>query len=434
MFKRDVYLKRLANRLNNGLIKIISGTRRAGKSFLLNNIFYNYLIEQGIKKENIIKFAFDQASDLELINVDIIATLKENKKIPYQNFISFIHKKIVNKEKYFLLLDEIQLLDGFEYVLNGFLSKDNLEIYVTGSNSKFLSKDIITEFRGRGDEIHILPLSFSEYYNGANLDKDIAWDNYITTGGLPIVQIMNTDEQKKNYLKNICNELYLKDILEHNKINKPELLKEIFDLLATYLANTINPLKLANTYKSKTNKVIDNETLNKYIAFFEDAFLISKSIRYDIKGKKYISTPYKIYFEDIGIRNARLNFRQIEESHLMENIIYNELRYRGFLVDTGSVMVNEPTNRKDKNNKIIYARKEYEVDFIASKGQQKYYIQCALSIDNLDKLTQETNSINNIPDSFKKIVIVKNNIKPRIDDKGIEYINLFDFLLSDYFN
>lgn len=432
MFKRNLYLKRLIARLDNGLIKIISGTRRAGKSFLLNNIFYNYLIEKGINKKNIIRFAFDSATDLALINVDIISLRKEKQKVPYQSFTSFIDKKTNDGEKYYLLLDEIQLLDGFEYVLNGYLSRGNFDIYVTGSNSKFLSKDIITEFRGRGDEIHVLPLSFSEYLNGLNLDKDIAWDNYITTGGLPIVCMMKDDEQKISYLKNICQELYFKDIIEHNSIYKQEVLPEIFDLLASYLSRVINPSKLANTFKSKTNKVIDSQTINKYISFFEDAFLISKSIRYDIKGKKYIRTPYKIYFEDIGVRNARLNFRQIEESHIMENIIYNELRYRGFLVDTGSVMVNNPTNRKDKNGKIIYEKKEYEVDFIATKGLKKYYIQSALSIDSIDKLKQETNSINSISDSFKKIVIVKNIIKPRIDENGIEYINLFDFLLNDY--
>ena len=434
MFKRDLYLKRLISSLDNGLIKVISGIRRAGKSFLLNNIFYNYLLEKGINKKNIIKFAFDSANDLTLIDVDIIALKKESKKVPYKNFISFIDKNTKDKEKYYLLLDEVQLLEGFEYVLNGYLNKGNFELYVTGSNSKFLSKDIVTEFRGRGDEIHIFPLSFSEYLKGSNLSKDIAWDNYITTGGLPIVQMMKTDEQKISYLKNICQEMYFKDIIEHNNIYKPEMLPEIFDLLASYLSRTINPFKLSNTFKSKTNKIIDSQTINKYVGFFEEAFLISKSIRYDIKEKKYIGTPYKIYFEDIGIRNARLNFRQIEESHIMENIIYNELRYRGYLVDTGAVFVNVPTNRKDTNNKIIYEKKEYELDFIATKGQKKYYIQSALTIDDFNKLKQETNSINNIPDSFRKIVIVKNTIKPRIDDNGIEYVSLFDFLLDDYLN
>ncbi len=370
MFKRELYLKRLISSLDNGLIKVISGIRRAGKSFLLNNIFYNYLLEKGINKKNIIKFAFDSANDLALIDVDIIALKKENKKVPYKNFISFIDKNTNDKEKYYLLLDEVQLLEGFEYVLNGYLNKGNFELYVTGSNSKFLSKDIVTEFRGRRNEIHIFPLSFSEYLKGSNLSKDIAWDNYITTGGLPIVQMMKTDEQKISYLKNICQEMYFKDIIEHNNIYKPEMLPEIFDLLASYLSRTINSFKLSNTFKSKTNKIIDSQTINKYVGFFEEAFLISKSIRYDIKGKKYIGTPYKIYFEDIGIRNARLNFRQIEESHIMKNIIYNELRYRGYLVDTGAVFVNVSTNRKDKNNKIIYEKKEYELDFIATKGQK----------------------------------------------------------------
>ena len=432
MFKRDIYLNRLISRLNNGLIKIISGTRRAGKSFLLNTIFYNYLIETGINKKNIIKFAFDSASDLESINIDIIALRKENKKIPYQNFISFINKKTNDKEKYYLLLDEIQLLDGFEFVLNGFLSKGNFDIYVAGSNSKFLSKDIITEFRGRGDEIHILPLAFSEYLSNTNLNIDVAWDNYITYGSLPIVCNMQTDEQKISYLKNICKELYFKDIIEHNKIYKSEILPEMFDLLASFISRTISPFKLANTFKSKTNLNIDSQTINKYINIFEDAYLISKSIRYDVKGKKYISTPYKVYFEDIGVRNARLNFRQIEESHIMENVIYNELRYRGYLVDTGAVIINEPTNKKDKNGKIIYQKKEYEVDFIATKGAKKYYIQSALTIDDIEKLKQETNSINNIYDNFKKIVIVKNLIKPRIDESGIEYISLFDFLSKNH--
>ena len=331
-----------------------------------------------------------------------------------------------------MLLDEIQNLEAFEFVLNGYMNKGNYDIYVTGSNSKFLSKDVITEFRGRGEEIHILPLSFSEYRSGINDDLEIAWDNYITYGGLPIVQSMKTDEMKISYVKNVCKELYFKDILDHNKIYNSDILPEVFDIISSYLSRELNPLKLSNVFKSETNKVVDDETIDKYIGFFEDAFLISKVIRYDIKGKKYIKTPYKIYFEDLGVRNARLNFRQIDESYLMENVIYNELRYRGYVVDTGSVIVNEPTDRKDCNGKIVYIRKEYEVDFVASKGNKKYYIQSALSINDDNKLKQESNSIMNIHDSFKKIIIVKDRIKPRIDESGIETISLYDFLLKDY--
>ena len=432
VFKRDLYLQRLIDGLDSGLIKIITGIRRAGKSYLMNDIFYNYLLNQGTKKSTIIKFAFDSAGDLEKIGVNIYELVEQKKKVPYNKFIKYIDKKTSGNNKYYLLLDEIQNLEAFEFVLNGYMNKGNYDIYVTGSNSKFLSKDVITEFRGRGEEIHILPLSFSEYRSGINDDLEIAWDNYITYGGLPIVQSMKTDEMKISYLKNVCKELYFKDILDHNKIYNSDILPEVFDIISSYLSRELNPLKLSNVFKSETNKVVDDETIDKYIGFFEDAFLISKVIRYDIKGKKYIKTPYKIYFEDLGVRNARLNFRQIDESYLMENVIYNELRYRGYVVDTGSVIVNEPTDRKDCNGKIVYIRKEYEVDFVASKGNKKYYIQSALSINDDNKLKQESNSIMNIHDSFKKIIIVKDRIKPRIDESGIETISLYDFLLKDY--
>lgn len=430
-FKRERYLNRLIDGLDNGLIKIITGIRRAGKSYLLNNIFYKYLQDKIEDKTSIIKFAFDSASDLEKIGVDIIELEQEKKKVPYKKFIKYIDSITKEEKKYYLLLDEIQRLEAFEFVLNGYKNQGNYEIYVTGSNSKFLSKDIITEFRGRGDEIHILPLSFSEFLTGINSDIELAWDNYITYGGLPIVQIMKSDESKISYLNNVCDELYFKDIIEHNRILNPDILPEIFNLLASYLSRVLNPLKLSNTFKSEANKIVDDESIDRLISLFEDAFLITKSIRYDIKGKKYIKTPYKVYFEDLGVRNSRLNFRQIEESHLMENVIFNELRYRGYAVDTGAVIVNEPTDKRDKNGKIIYSRKEYEVDFVATKGNEKLYIQSALSINDDDKYIQESNSVRNIPDSFKKIIIVKNKIKPRIDESGIITLGLFDFLTKE---
>ena len=411
MIKRDKYLNQLINKENNGLIKIVTGLRRSGKSYLLFEIFYNYLLEKGIDKSHIISIQLD---DLE----------NENLRDPY-NMLNYIKSKIIDNDKYYIILDEVQYLNRFEEVLNSLMHIKNTDIYVTGSNSKFLSSDVITEFRGRGDEIHIYPLSFSEFISTYKGNIDEAWDDYFNYGGMPLILSFKTPEEKAKYLTSLFDKVYLSDILERNNVRNKIELDELLDILSSSIGSYTNPLKLSNTFKSEKNKIISDKTINNYINYFEDSFLISKAKRYDIKGKKYINSPYKYYFEDIGLRNARLGFRQTEENHIMENIIYNELKYRGYNVDIGIVNVYGENNLKQK------VLKNYEVDFIATKGNNKYYIQSALSLDNVDKLKQETNSLNNIHDSFKKIIVVKDNIKPRRNEEGIMTIGIYNFLLDE---
>ena len=408
--KRDKYLNMLISKENNGLIKVVTGLRRSGKSYLLFKIFYNYLINKGINKSHIISIQLD---DLE----------NEKLRDPY-NMLEYVKSKIKDETIYYVILDEVQYLNRFEEVLNSLMHISNVDIYVTGSNSKFLSSDVITEFRGRGDEIHVYPLSFSEYVSAFDGSLDEAWDDYFNYGGMPLILSYKIPSEKANYLTLLFDKVYLSDILErHNIRNKIEL-DELLDILSSSIGSYTNPLKLSNTFKSEKNKIISDKTINNYISYFEDSFLISKAKRYDIKGKKYINSPFKYYFEDIGLRNARLGFRQTEENHIMENIIYNELKYRGYNVDVGIVNVYGENNL---GQKIL---KNYEVDFIATKGNNKYYIQSALSIENEDKMRQESNSLNNIHDSFKKIIIVRNNIKPRRDDDGIMTIGIYNFLLD----
>ena len=411
MIKRDKYLNQLINKENNGLIKIVTGLRRSGKSYLLFEIFYNYLLEKGIDKSHIISIQLD---DLE----------NENLRDPY-NMLNYIKSKIIDNDKYYIILDEVQYLNRFEEVLNSLMHIKNTDIYVTGSNSKFLSSDVITEFRGRGDEIHIYPLSFSEFISTYEGNIDEAWDDYFNYGGMPLILSFKTPEEKAKYLTSLFDKVYLSDILERNNVRNKIELDELLDILSSSIGSYTNPLKLSNTFKSEKKKIISDKTINNYINYFEDSFLISKAKRYDIKGKKYINSPYKYYFEDIGLRNARLGFRQTEENHIMENIIYNELKYRGYNVDIGIVNVYGENNLKQK------VLKNYEVDFIATKGNNKYYIQSALSLDNIDKLKQETNSLNNIHDSFKKIIVVKDNIKPRRNEEGIMTIGIYNFLLDE---
>lgn len=421
--KRNKYLNDLVLRKNNGLVKIITGIRRCGKSYLLNNIFYNYLLENGIKEDHIIKFAFDSADDLELINEDFIELEKNKQQVDPRKFMNYIKSKIVDHDMHYLLLDEVQNLGSFESVLNGYLRKNNIDLYVTGSNSKFLSSDIITEFEGRGDEIHVLPLSFSEFYSIFNSSKDEIFEQYLMFGGLPLVALMKNNEQKSKHLISQLEKVYLNDIIAHNRLKIDSNIKELLDVIASGIGSLTNPTKLENSFKSIKKTSISKETIEKYINFFIDSFLISKSLKYDIKGKKYINSPYKLYFEDIGLRNAGLNFRQIEPTHIIENIIYNELRYRGFNIDVGMVETRETINNKEK-------RKYYEVDFIAYLGSKKYYIQSAYDIPNEEKWDQETKSFNKINDSFKKIIIVRNQVVPRYNEKGYLIISLFDFLLN----
>ncbi len=421
--KRDKYLEMLQIRRHNGFIKVITGIRRCGKSYLMNDIFYEKLRQEGVDESHIIKFAFDSAEDLLLIGEDLQDLFINKKKVDPKKFMTFISQRMIDNDMYYLLLDEVQNLGCFEAVLNGYLRKKNMDVYVTGSNSKFLSSDVLTEFAGRGDEIHVLPLSFSEFYANYQDGLDYAFDDYMIYGGLPAVALMKTSEQKSSYLKTQLQNVYLKDLVERNNLNSDENIGELLDIIASGISSLTNPTKLANTFKSIKNTSLSALTIDRYITYMQQAFILSKVNKYDVKGKKYISTPYKIYFEDVGLRNARLDFRQIEETHLMENIIYNELRYRGYNVDVGFVETRENIDGTLK-------RKQLEIDFVANQGNKRYYIQSAYDIPNEEKMKQETKSLDNIDDSFKKIIVVRNSIKPRCNEKGYLIVGLKEFLLD----
>ncbi len=409
--KRDLYLDKLIRKKHNGLIKVITGVRRCGKSYLLFTLFHNHLLDNGIDENHIIEVALDDRSNKELRDPD--------------NMLRYVKEKIIDHEQYYIILDEVQLLDEFEDVLNSFLHIRNADIYVTGSNSKFLSSDVITEFRGRGDEIRVYPLNFREFTSVYEGSQDEAWDDYFNYGGLPLVLSMDTVEDKIEYLTSLFQKVYLSDIVERNKVRNKEELDELVDILASAIGSLTNPTKLAKTIKSVKSKSISDKTLKTYIDYLEDAFLISKAKRFDIKGKRYIGSPAKYYFEDIGLRNARLNFRQVEVTHIMENIIYNELRIRGYKIDVGIVEHYE-TGKDGKRKK-----KQLEVDFVANKGSEKYYIQSAFAMTNPEKIAQEQRSLANIPDSFKKIIIVADNIKVRRDEVGITTMGLRYFLTHE---
>ncbi len=420
--KRNKYLEMLNIRKHNGFVKVITGIRRSGKSYLLNKIFYNDLINNGVKEDHIIRFAFDSAQDLLLIDEDLHQLNKNNQKVDPKKFMNFIENKIKDNDMYYLLLDEVQNLDYFEAVLNGYLRQDNLDIYVTGSNSKFLSKDVLSEFAGRGDEIHVFPLSFSEFYASYE-NKEYSLDEYMVYGGLPATLEMKTAEQKSTYLKTQIKNVYLRDIVLKNNLSSDENLNDLLNILASGISTLINPNKLVNTVKTLKNTCLSAPTIDRYINYMEDAFIISKVNRYDIKGKKYINTPYKIYFEDVGLRNAQLDFRQIEFNHIMENIIYNELRYRGYNVDVGIIDTRDYSNGGAKRKTLV-------IDFVANLGSKRFYIQSAYDIPSDEKLKQETRSFDKTNDSFKKIIIVEKNIKARRDEKGYLIIGLKQFLLD----
>ena len=407
---RDLYLTKLKNKKNNKLIKIITGLRRSGKSYLLDPMFKNSLLADGVKEDHIIKVDLDSIENRELTRDGL-------------NLYKYIMNKIKDDNMYYILLDEIQKVKDFESVLNSFLRKNNLDIYVTGSNSKFLSTDIITEFRGRGDEIRIYPLSFSEFYN-AYEDKKRALKDYMTYGGMPYTLYLKTAEEKSEYLNNLFNNTYLNDIVERNRIQREDILESIINMLSSSVGSLTNPKKLYDTFISNGYTEINRTTINSYINYLQDAFLINKAERYDIKGKKYITTPSKYYFTDIGLRNARLNFRQQEEDHLMENIIYNELLVRGYNVDVGVIEKFE----KDSTGKTI--RKQLEVDFVCNQASKRYYIQYAFAIPNKEKMEQEQKSLVNINDNFKKIIIVKDDINLWRNEQGILIISLEEFLLN----
>ena len=408
--KRDLYLTKLINRMNNGLIKVVTGIRRCGKSYLLFELFYNYLKEQGVEDNHIIKLALDDRKNKKYRDPDVLC--------------DFVHEQIVDEKQYYILLDEVQFVSEFEDVLNSFLHIKNADTYVTGSNAKFLSKDIITEFRGRGDEIHISPLSFKEFYSAYIGSKEDAWKQYCLYGGLPKVLEYKTDEDKVAYLKNIFEETYLTDIKDRHKIRNDAELNELLDILSSAVGSLTNPKKLSDTFKSIKQVSLHPDTINNYLEYFVDSYLISQSKRYDIKGKRYINTPSKYYFTDMGLRNARLNFRQFEETHIMENVIYNELKIIGFNVDVGVV-----DYRKDIDGKSV--RVQAEVDFVCNKADRRYYIQSAFSIPDREKMLQEQNSLTRINDSFKKIIIVKDAIKTHYNEDGVLILNMFDFLLEE---
>lgn len=422
--QRDFYLDKLIEKKHNGLIKVITGIRRCGKSYLLNTLFFQHLVESGIDKSHIIRFAFDSADDLYLMGESLIDMERQKRGADPEKFMAYIRSKTTEDGKYYLLLDEVQLLDCFEAVLNGYLRNEKLDVFVTGSNAKFLSKDIITEFAGRGDEIHMYPLSFSEFMSVYKGDKYEGLSQYMLYGGIPLVVLRNDAKEKAAALDNLFNEIYLRDIQRRNKIRNMGELEDLLNILSSSIGSLTNPEKLRNTFKSEKKSAISANTVKKYIGFLEDSFLIDSANRYDIKGKSYIATPKKYYFSDLGLRNARINFRQFEQTHSMENVIFNELCMRGYNVDVGVVPVAE----KDKNGNSV--RKQLEVDFVCNAGSSRYYIQSAYSLPDEAKREQEVRPFRKIDDSFKKIIVTKDIIPAHYDEHGILTVNIYDFLLS----
>ena len=409
--KRDDYLNRLVRRKHNGMVKVVTGIRRCGKSYLLFNLFQKHLLESGVKEDHIIKAVLDDRRNIALRNPDRI--------------LKYVLDRISDSDPYYIILDEVQFLPEFEDVLTTLLHVPNADVYVTGSNSKFLSSDIITEFRGRGDEVRVHPLSFREFASVFPGSAEKAWDSYFLFGGLPQIVTQETDEEKAGFLRSIFQRVYFSDIIERHKISHPAEFDELIDVLASSVGSLTSPLKLANTFKSVKKKAITDKTLKKYIGHLTDAFLISKAVRYDLKGRRYIASPAKYYFEDVGLRNARLGFRQTEENHLMENIIYNELRIRGYQVDIGVI----EQFGKDARGKS--ARKQLEIDFVAGRGSEKYYIQSAFEMPSEEKRQQETRPLRSVSDSFKKIVIVKKDIHIRRSEDGIVTMGILQFLSDD---
>lgn len=409
--QRTQYIDLLLNRMHNKMIKVITGMRRSGKSYLLFNLFKKTLIAQGVAQSHIISIELDRYENRAFRDPDVV--------------LEYIHSCIKGEGMYYLLMDEVQMLSDFEEVLNSLMHNDSLDIYVTGSNSKFLSKDVMTQFRGRGDEIHVFPLTFKEFMQVYEGDVYHGWSEYVVYGGLPLVATMRTDEQKIHYLTNLFTETYLKDIIERYHIDKIQEMDDLLNVLASSVGSLTNPPKIEATFKSTIHSNISMNTIRQYLAYLEDAFLIHKAYRYNVKGRKYIGTPLKYYFEDVGLRNARLGFKQVEETHLMENIIYNELRSRGYSVDVGVVEKRE----RDERGKEI--KKQLEIDFIANLGSNRYYIQSAFSMPTEQKRIQEKASLVNVKDSFKKIILVKDVMKVSHDEDGIVTMSVYDFLLNE---
>lgn len=407
---RSDYIKRLSSKRGNGLVKIVTGVRRCGKSYLLFNLFRKHLIADGVPDNHIISLALDDYANKRFLNPD--------------ELYNYVRGRITDSSPYIILLDEIQLVPEFESVLNGFLRIPNADVFVTGSNSKFLSSDIITEFRGRGDQIKVYPFTFAEVCSVSDKGADDVWREYVRYGGMPLAVLAGTYEEKEEYLKNLFDQVYISDIVNRHHLRGRDEMGELVNILASSIGSLANPLRLSNTFESERKIKLSQFTISSYIDYLEDSFLISKAHRYDVKGKKYIGTPLKYYFTDVGLRNARLGFRQQEENHIMENVIYNELLHRGFSVDVGVVPVQE----SDALGKQV--RKQLEVDFVANKGSQRYYIQSAFEISSKEKMQQETHSFLNISDSFKKIIIQRQAVIPWHNEQGILNIGLFDFLLN----
>ena len=408
--RRDIYLNKLISKRHNGLIKVVTGVRRCGKSYLLFELFREYLRNEQVPDDHIIEMAFDAY---------------ENKK--YQDpevFFPYLTDRISDQGRYYVLLDEVQLLDDFESILNSLVRRKNVDVYVTGSNAKFLSKDIITEFRGRGDEVHMYPLTFAEFMSVYEGEKAEGWRDYVLYGGLPLVLSFQTPDQKTDFLKSLFEETYISDIIGRNNVRNKAELEELLNILSSSIGSLTNPSKLSRAFKSVKNKTISKTTIKRYIDYLEDSFLINSAIRYDIKGKKYIDTPSKYYFTDLGLRNARLNFRQVEETHAMENIIFNELKVRGYNVDVGVVVMNETDTAGKK------VRKQLEIDFVCNKGSKRYYIQSAFAMPDEKKMQQEQRSLINTGDGFKKIIITKDALAPLYNEEGVLVMNIYDFLLN----
>ena len=424
--RRDFYLDKLIRRKHNGLVKIITGIRRCGKSYLLNNLFYQHLLESGVETDHIIRFAFDSADDLLLIGESLIQIEKEKRGVDPEKFMAYIHSKVVDGGMYYLLLDEIQMLDCFEAVLNGYLRKDNMDVFVTGSNAKLLSKDIATEFAGRGDEVHMYPLSFAEFMTVYSGDKYMGLSEYMLYGGIPMVVLREGAGEKASILQNLLSEIYIRDITKHNRVKNIGELEDLLIILSSSIGSLTNPEKLKNTFKTVKKSKITSVTIKKYLDYFEDSFLIEVAQRYDIRGKAYIETPKKYYFSDLGLRNARINFRQLELTHSMENVIYNELCMRGYSVDVGVVPIVE----RDGEGRV--RRKQLEVDFVCNLASSRYYIQSAYSLPDGAKRSQEIRPFRKIDDSFKKIIITRDIVQPYYDDYGILTVNIYDFLLDPH--
>jgi len=409
--ERKIYLEKVVESRHNGMIKIITGVRRSGKSYLLFELFTDWLETEGVASDHIIKIDLENRRNKALRNPD--------------NLLEYIDSKMIDQEMYYILIDEIQLVDEFEDVLNSYLKIKNADLYVTGSNARFLSKDVITTFRGRGEEIKVFPLNFREFMSAIDKNVELAFEEFMTYGGLPQVLEYKSPERKAEYLKALFAETYITDIKDRYNVKQDEELEILLDVLSSNIGSLTNPSRLANTFLSEKKVKLSDKTIKNYLDYICDSFLLEKSQRYDIKGKKYIDTPYKYYFVDLGLRNARLNYRQLEKTHMMENVIYNELRIRGFNVDVGIVPV--VIRDKDGNQKRI----SYEIDFVANKGNQRYYIQSAYRLDSDEKVAQEQNSLRNVDDSFKKIVIVGNPILVERDNNGITTMSVYDFLLKE---